>query len=352
MKKHGQGKHKYSVEEAHVVTPVVKKDGTEVIPEQKGSGDKDPKRAKNSSAKDTKKGKKKKKKFHIYVAVLIVWLVAVTWVIMYEYDKFNTFLLDYEASYQASQPELVMDEVFTHFEQRDIEYIWANMAEHPTASLFEDEQTIKDYMLDMIEGKTLTYIESGDYTSDHPTYAIEADSYVIGSVTLSRDLLQKREYGFPTWVLSEISFPSLPLEGAAVTLPANFTVYVNGIQLDDTYVTDETTVGEDELQYVSPYGGEIPGFKTYAVSGLYYEPEIVVKDFTGAEVAVDYDESLDIYSTGYTSEHPEKEELEQFGIDFSSTFVSVISKDANISALDPYFPPDSVAESGDYKQYK
>ena len=355
MKKH----HSYSTDEAHVDTIVVRKDGSEIpSKDSKESKDKDTKDKDNRDDKgsgkkraaksDTKSGKKdgkgkKKKKFHIYVAVLIVWLTAVTWVIGYYYNKFNDFQIAYEASYQASLPDLVIEDVFTHFEQRDIEYIWANMSEHPTVSQYEDEQTIKDYMLDMIEGKQLTYVESGEYTAEKPSYTVEADGYVIGSITLRKDPTQQREYGFPTYVLADISFPSLPLEGATITIPENFTVSINGIQLDDTYVTEEIPADEDLFQYVEPYGGTIPGFKTYAVSGLYYEPEVTVTDLFGNEVVPDYNESTDIYSTGYTSEHPERAELEEFGINFTTTFANVISRDANIAELDPYFPPDSLA---------
>ena len=43
---------------------------------------------------DNQQGKKKgKKQFHVYVAILMVWLIAVTCAILYGYKKFNTFLL-------------------------------------------------------------------------------------------------------------------------------------------------------------------------------------------------------------------------------------------------------------------
>ena len=281
------------------------------------------------------------KKFHVYVAVLFVWLIAVTCAILYGYKKFNAFLLDYEASYQSSQPNLVMDEIFTHFQANEIDYIWQNMPEHPTVSQFESEDAIRSYMLSMIEGKELTYVESGEYTADRPCYAVEADGYVVATVALQR--IGQKEYGNPVWALADISFPVLPLEGAMITLPSNATVYINGIQLDDTYITEEIPPEEDELQYVEPYGGSIPGFTSYAVSGLYYEPEVEVKDYSGMTIPVEYNAEQDRYSAEYSSNHAERETLEQYGIDFTTTFANVISMDADLSALDPYFPPDSLA---------
>ncbi len=329
MKKHDQNYKSYSQESARMNTPVVKTESSPFVAEQQT-----PRK---------KTAKNKKKMFHVYVAILLVWLIAVTVAILYGYRKFNTFLIDYEASYQASLPELVMDDVFTHFEARDIEYIWANMPEHPTVSQFENEDSVKTFMLSMIEGKNLTYVESGEYTNDRPVYAVEADGYVVGTVSLRRDLNAQREYGFPTYVLDSISFPALPLEGAMITLPSNSTVYINGIQLDETYITEETPADEDELQYVEPYGGSIPGFTTYAVSGLYYEPEVVVKDYTGADCPVEYNADFDRYNADYSTNHPEREALEQYGIEFTTVFANVISMDADLSELDPYFPPDSLA---------
>ena len=332
MKKHDQSTRSYSSESARVNTPVV----MNRAPESRNEG-----RPQSSGPK--KRRKNRKKKFHVYVAVLMVWLIACTAVIMYGYKRFNDFLIDYETSYQASQPNLVMDEVFVHFEQRDIEFLWNNMSEHPTVSQFENEDTVKTFMLNMIEGKTLTYTESGEYTAENPSYAIEADGYVIGTVTLRRDLNATREYGFPTWVLADISFPAQPFEGATITIPENSTVYVNGIQLDETYITEEIPPDESELQYVEPYGGNITGFITYGISGLYEEPSIEVKDYTGAVQPVEYNEATDLYSAGYSTNHPEREFLEQYGIEFTTLFANVISMDAELEELDPYFPPDSLA---------
>lgn len=327
MKKHDQSPKSYSSESARVNTPVINK---EPRIQQAPSGKKRP-------------HKRKKKKFHVYVAVLILWLTACTVAIMYGYRKFNDFLIKYETSYQASMPGLVMDEIFVHFQQRDIEYLWNNMSEHPTVSQFENEDVVKAFMLHMIEDKVLTYTESGEYTAENPSYAIEADGYVIGTVTLRRDLNATREFGFPTWTLANITFPAQPFEGATVTIPENSSVYVNGILLDETYITEQIPPDESELQYVEPYGGTITGFTTYGISGLYEEPSIEVRDYTGEVQPVEYNETTDLYRADFSSNHPEREALEQYGIEFTTLFANVISMDADLTELEPYFPPDSLA---------
>lgn len=328
MKKHDELNRSYSQESAYIQTPVV-------------SRPQNPQRESQQPSRRNVKKKKGKKKFHVYVAVLFIWLIAITGAFLYAYKRFNDFQIDYETSYQSSSPELVMNDIFSHFESRDIDYIWQNMAEHPQVSQFETEDDIKNYMLSMIEGKTLTYVESGEYTQDRPCYTVEADGYVIGTVALSR--IGQKEYGFPVWGLDVISFPALPLEGAMITIPENSSVYINGIMLDETYITEDIPADEDELQYVEPYGGTIPGFTTYAVSGLYFEPTVEVKDYSGADCPVEYNADFDRYNADYSTNHAEREALEQYGIDFTSTFANVISMDEDISALDRFFPPDSLA---------
>ena len=240
------------------------------------------------------------------------------------------------------RPEFTKDATFVENFKRESQA--AAGLSHPNIVGVYDvgrEGNINYIVMELIEGKTLTYVESGEYSADRPAYAIEADGYVVGTVTLQK--IGQKEYGNPVWALADISFPVLPLEGAMITIPSNSTVYINGIALDDTYITEEQPVDEDELQYVEPYGGSIPGFTTYAISGLYYEPQVTVKDYAGNDSPVDYNADFDRYNANYSSCHDERETLEQFGIDFTSTFANVISMDADLTELDPYFPPDSLA---------
>ena len=125
-----------------------------------------------------------------------------------------------------------------------------------------------------------------------------------------------------------------------ITAAETSTVYVNGIELDDYYVASELTYPSD-ISYVEPYN-TMPGTHTYYIADLYAEPEVEVHDLFGNTLPVSYDEARDIYETGYTNEHPERAELEELAINFTSTFANVISKDASLDSLRPYFAPNSV----------
>ncbi|MCQ2515920.1 MAG: hypothetical protein MJ094_03550 [Saccharofermentans sp.] len=297
--------------------------------------------AKQTVKTPAKKKRKKKKQLHVYVAILMDWLIAVTGGIMYIYKKFNDYLVSYEASYQASRPSHVIDEIFTHFENYDIDYIWEHMDSHPATSQFESEETVRNYILEMINGKAMTYKPSNTYTEESPSYVIEADGLIVAEVKLAKDLMApQRDYGFPTWTLASISYYTEPFESVMITAAENSTVYVNGILLDDFYVASDITYPSD-ISYVEPYN-TMPGTHTYYIADLYAEPEVVVRDLFGNEIPVTYDSARDIYESTYTSENPERAELEELAIEFTSLFANVISKDANIEDLRPYFAPNSV----------
>ena len=74
-----------------------------------------------------------------------------------------------------------------------------------------------------------------------------------------------------------------------------------------------------------------------------YEPEVTVTDYAGNEQPVEYNADFDLYSADYSENHPDREYLEQFALEYTDLFANVISMDADLSELNPYFPPDSLA---------
>ena len=283
--------------------------------------------------------RKKKKHFPIFTILLCLWLTGITVFICWFYGKANDYMVHYEEVYQSSLPVHVADEVFTHFSAYDVDYIWEHMAEHPRISRFESEDDVKQYIHNMIDNKQMTYQPSSKYSDSAPSYVVEADGFVVAEFSLCKDLQNPREFGFPTWQLKEVSYYTEPFEFVNISAPSNFHVYVNDILLDDTYVCSDEVKPSDE-SYVLEYNS-MPGIHDLYVADLYLEPEIRITDMYDQEVPVDYDEARDIYSTGYTAQHIEREALEEFAISYTTTFANVISKDDRLENLLPYFPENS-----------
>ncbi len=282
---------------------------------------------------------KRKKRVPVAVIVLGVWLAIITGVIIWFYGKANDYMIHYEDVYQSSLPVHAADDIFTHFESYDVDYIWDHISEVPSISRFESEDTVKTFIRNMIDGKEMTYRPSGKYSDSMPAYVVEADGFVVAEFTLCKDLQNPREFGFPRWHIKDITYYTESFETVYISAPANFNVYVNDVLLDEFYVCSDEVKPSDE-SYVAEYN-TMPGIHDFYVADLYLEPEVRITDMYDQEVEVFYDESRDIYSTGYTDQHPEREEIEEFAINYTITFANVISRDERLQNLEPYFPEGS-----------
>lgn len=282
---------------------------------------------------------RKKRYWPIFSVLLCIWLIAITWFICWFYGKANDYMVHYEDVYQSSMPELVAEDIFTHFSSYDVDYIWDHLSETPRISRFESDAEVKEYIRNMIDGKVMTYQPSSKYSDSLPTYVVEADGFVVAEFSLCKDIQNPLEFGFPRWQIRDISYYTEPFETVNITAPSDFYVYVNGIRLDDTYVCSDERKPSDE-NYLMGYD-TMAGMHDFYVADLYLEPEVVITDMFGTEVEVDYDETTDVYSTGYTDHHPERQALERFGIDYTITFANVISRDERLENLLPYFPEES-----------
>mgnify|MGYP003291647916 CR=1 FL=1 len=282
----------------------------------------------------------KKFRFPVFLTLFAIWLIAVTIFICWFYGKANAYIQHYEDVYQSSQPNLVSDEIFAHFEAYDVDYIYENLDEMPRIGKFESDAEVKQYIHNMIDGKKMTYQPSSKYNDATPCYVVEADGFVVAEFSLCKDLANPKEFGFPTWQLKTISYYTEPFETVYISAPSNFHVYVNDVLLDDTYVCSEEVKPSDE-NYLLDYG-TMPGIHDFYVADFYIKPEVRITDMFDKEVPVSYDEATGIYSTGYTGTHPDIQYIRDFGVNYTSTFANVISRDERLSNLAPYFPEGSV----------
>lgn len=280
-----------------------------------------------------------KKKISIFTIILAIWLIAITIFICWFYSKANNYMLHYEEVYQSSLPQIVAEDVFEHFKNYDVDYIWDNLSETPRLSQFESSTEVKEYILNMLEDKEITYQPSSKYSDSVPTYVVEADGFVVAEFTLCKDLENPREFGFPTWKINKIDYYTEPFETVNISAPSNFNVYINDVLLDDSYICSEE-VKPSEESYVITYN-TMPGTIEYYVADLYIKPQVRITDMFGEDVAINYDEARNLYSATYTDQHLERDAIEEFAINYTITFANVISRDEALTNLLPYFPENS-----------
>lgn len=280
-----------------------------------------------------------KPKTHYFRTFLIIWLGTIAIVIAYALGYFYDFLDSYEQAYQASRPYHTMDDVMQYFYEMDMDTVYQMQTSLPEITQFETEDNVREYMADLLDGKIITYENTAYYNDDFPEYHILADGYVVATVALRKSQTDHMDYDFPVWYVSSFEFYTQPLEEFKIEVPENFSVYVNGIELTNSYYVNRTS--PDENRFVEPYT-VLPDMETYYGNGLYLEPTVTVINNFGTEYVVLPIEDTNEYIIPYPSDCGEAEEMQAFAVEAVTTYANYISNDTPANALDPYFPADSI----------
>lgn len=285
-----------------------------------------------------------KSKLNFFLVFLISWLVIVTAFIAWFLLRFNNFAAAYEARYEDSLPYHTAEAITQKFNDHDVDYIVASMTSKPVVTDFEEESVIAEYVESMISGKSFVYVETDSSREDEPEYYIKTDDGIlVARVELKEDKSVSLPYGFKAWEEESLEFFTAASYNVDISAPETYTVYINGVEVTDTYLDGEI-VPSELTQYVDPYA-VIPGTANYLVKGLYKRPTVTAVDYLGNECECVYDSQNDKYVVGFIKDFEGREELEEFAISFTSTFANYISQDAGNYALDKYFPSGSSALS-------
>ncbi|MBR3516006.1 MAG: hypothetical protein IKO10_06805 [Lachnospiraceae bacterium] len=297
----------------------------------------------HTSAPKKSRKKKRKKGSAAYRIFLYIWLGGLAIAIAVFLNWFYSYLERYEENYQKSRPYHEMDRLFSsYFEPMDMDSIYNMLSAKPEISAFETEEDIKQYMYSLMADKTLSYKTTENYTDEFPEYYIEADGYIIGKAVFRKDPTKMLDDLFPIWYLSELEYYTQPLEHFRITVPDNYTVKVNGVTLDDSYLLSTTEISV-EREFFEPYVTSLVDFKEYQGDGLYLTPEVTILNENGnpAENVV-ADTENNIYSAEYEPDPADREGMEQFAIRAVGAYANYISQDLSDAELASYFTPDNI----------
>ena len=225
-----------------------------------------------------RKTKKQKKKFikglAIYSACFIV-VILIGLALFWQYMK----------SYELSRPENFMNEFVKTVDDNTIR---TKMTENEKieASEFEDINTIYDQLFfSNLKNEEYKYRKMpGQYTDTSPVYIIYTDSADLCKVVLTSKGDNTAKFGFNLWqadtftVLDSVLNPEQ--KTLSITVPKLADVYVNDIEVSDSYVTDSSVAYSGYDDVIQPFD-ERPTGKRYEIPGIYLEADILVKDHKG-----------------------------------------------------------------------
>ncbi|MDD3971924.1 MAG: hypothetical protein PHC31_08425 [Clostridia bacterium] len=225
-----------------------------------------------------RKTKKQKKKFikglAIYSACFIV-VILIGLALFWQYMK----------SYELSRPENFMNEFVKTVDDNTIRTMMTEN-EKIEASEFEDIKTIYDQLFfSNLKNEEYKYRKMpGQYTDTSPVYIIYTDSADLCKVVLTSKGDNTAKFGFNLWqadtftVLDSVLNPEQ--KTLSITVPKLADVYVNDIEVSDSYVTDSSVAYSGYEDVIQPFD-ERPTGKRYEIPGIYLEADILVKDYKG-----------------------------------------------------------------------
>ena len=280
-----------------------------------------------------KKRNYKSRRFWMIYAICMLILVACVIVI-------NIKVWDVMLAYEKTQPEYVLDDV--------LEDITAGNIEVTVTSPYEDAgEYAREAFMERIEGKELSYmLDASSYDQEAPVYDILVEDETVCKVTLQGT--NKRSMmailSVYDWEVTSVEpVLSSGMIHVQITVPSAYTVTVNGVTLADTERVGEPvelTGFEETAAYTAT-----PTVTTYAVTGLYREPEIRVYDAAGLEVDIPEEAELSELVVDYAESEPD-EEMASYVLANAETYMNYFSRDLSgcyesTAPIAYMFPSDS-----------
>lgn len=248
------------------------------------------------------KPKKKQKKgprvgsvifYTLYFVFILVFFVA----LYFGLNWLHGWLTDFELSQPTLKAQQVFDEVFTNPD-------WGALYDSAGAqdSPYEGKEEYVTYMENKVGDTPLTFME----TSAGLDKSIKKYNVRLGDEKVATFTLKDRNYSgdkslenlediadIPDWVLGAVEVFFVREEVYNIVKLNGHTAYVNGVALDDSFTIQKATTRAEEYL---PAG--TTGFitETQQVTGLMEAPTVVVKDESGKEMEVTYDEATKTYT--------------------------------------------------------
>lgn len=248
--------------------------------------------------------------------------------------------------YEASRPHIAID---SYMAKVDKEYIISHSKEFMDTVDFhiQDEESCRAIVMEALEGEISYARKASECTEDRQVFVVRCGKQVVGSFAI--ETTQEDQYGFKPWTFREESYDLSWLMGTetvTVTAPEGYPVYVGGVKLDESYITDRTTT-EYEVYGDLYEKYDLPRFtlNTYEAGPFLGQTcEVEVYDPDGRPFT--YDDSFDPYSLLPVLDSGTYLQLDTFVEEFLEVYVIFAgcandAREANYNKVMKYVVKDS-----------
>lgn len=281
--------------------------------------------------------KQKKRRFWPFLLGMVIYAGVFLFALNFGLQKF----WDYMDAYEKSRPQNTIVPYVAQLDAEDVcdgsAELIAGMDPH-----VQDEETCRALISDAV-AEGITYAKkTSDCTDTRFVYVLRSGSTVIGSVAM--EVTATDEYGFNQWEVTDTTFDMSHLIGGTVGVKVldDYRVYVNGVLLDERYIT-ESDIRFDVLElFYDDY--DLPTMVVYEAGPFLGEAVLTVTDAEGTEMVIDENTDYDALLNNCSPE--ETEMLNTFAEDFIDHYVAFTgsafkSSQRSYKALMEYVVPDS-----------
>ncbi len=279
----------------------------------------------------------KTKKFSFFWVIYVLFLLGMIGFWIY----FLNAVIEKDLKiYEECQPNYKMDEFTAQVQAGDL----SSMTFTEGTSRFEAPDVYKVAFAEAIAGKKITYKENpASYDFQAPIYELyagdEGSEVHFATVQLRAVNVEPLMFILTTqdWEIASVT----PLyetgsESITITIPDNYSAYVNGIALDDRERTGDP-VDFKGFEIASAYVN-VPKQVSYTVSGLTADPTVEIRDASGNPVA--YEINGNNFSAGFVGgEVPE--DIAIAAIENAKNISAIYAGDRTLSSMKYIFPEDS-----------
>lgn len=197
----------------------------------------------------------------------------------------DNWLVDYEAAQPTVKCQEVFDELFGAPDWGKL-YDLAGIQD----TAYEGKDAFVAYMNQRVGDTPLTFVETSAGLSGDKKYYVKLGEERIASFTLEGK--QEKKTDIPDWQFGKVELFFAREDGYLIQKVDGHTAYVNGVPLDDSFTIQITSTSAEEFLPIGTTGAKTC---IQRIDGLMVKPTVTVKDQTGAEMPVTYDEEKGMF---------------------------------------------------------
>lgn len=276
---------------------------------------------------------KKKSRFWLVLAICsLVFLLLVGAGLFWFWDFMEAF--------EASRPQNAIQSYMADVTPEMIAQ-WEGAIPESIDQNIQSQEAVRKNIVESMD--VITYAKNTKLsTEEKMVYMLISRGKTVGQVAMT--VVRTDEYGFEYWSVTEKScdFSHLVGKTASITVPEDYTVYANGVALDESYITESDIHYTSVEDYYAKY--DLPTMRTYTAGPVMGKVTLTVTDTDGVPVEITKDTNMDKFLKNCTQQ--EEEALTEFVKGFAHKYTAYTSvtggqnaMESNYVALAAYMVP-------------